>query len=277
MADYDYVVLGHVTVDVRADDGGRTPGGTALYSGLQAARLGLRTLIVTAGHRSELGPLLAPYRDELDVVIQPRPHTTTFVTRGIGERRRQQRLFWAGELTAPGELDASIVHVAPVARETGAWRVTDSTFVGVTPQGLVREWSDAGDPSHIALDSRRLPPRCDALVLDVVERGFAAATVATLAGAGVVVAVTAADDGVELLLGQQSVTLPALPVEVVEDLGAGDVFAAAFFTRLREGADPVAAANFGQAAAALRLAGASPAAVATRAAIEARAAGSAPA
>ncbi len=274
VADYDYIVLGHITVDVRAGDGRRTPGGSALYSGLQAARLGLRTQIITAGHRSELGPLLTPYRDEFDVVIQPRPHTTTFVTSGTGETRRQQRLMWAGELADPGDLDAAIVHVAPVARETGSLRVAETSFVGVTPQGLVREWSEAGDPSHIALDSRRLPERCDAIVLDVVELQFAAATVTTLVRAGVLVAVTAADDGVELLLGDRNVALPALPVDVVEDLGAGDVFAAALFTRLREGADPVAAANFGQAAACLRLAGAGPAAVATRAAIEARAAAS---
>jgi sugar/nucleoside kinase (ribokinase family) len=193
------------------------------------------------------------------------------VTSGIGEARRQQRLFWAGELADPGALDAAIVHVAPVARETGPLLVAAPSFVGVTPQGLVREWSDAGDPSHVALDSRRLPPRCDAVVLDVVERGFAAATVTTLARAGVVVAVTAADDGVELLVGEDSIALPALPVDVVEDLGAGDVFATALFARLREGADPVAAANFGQAAACLRLAGVGPAAVATRAEIEARA------
>ncbi|HEV3055691.1 MAG TPA: PfkB family carbohydrate kinase [Solirubrobacteraceae bacterium] len=272
MAEYDYIVLGHITVDVRAADGRRTPGGSALYSGLQAARLGMRTQIITAGHRSELGPLLAPYRDEFDIVIQPRPHTTTFVTSGIGEIRRQQRLMWAGELADPGELDAAIVHVAPVARETGPLRAADTSFVGVTPQGLVREWSAGGDPFYVALDSRQLPERCDAIVLDVIEHEFAAATVSTLVRAGVLVAVTAADDGVELLLGERSVALPALPVDVVEDLGAGDVFAAAFFCALREGAGPIDAANFGQSAACLRLAGAGPAAVATRAAIEAHSA-----
>jgi sugar/nucleoside kinase (ribokinase family) len=49
------------------------------------------------------------------------------------------------------------------------------------------------------------------------------------------------------------------------------VFAAAFFVALRGGEDPVAAANFGQAAACLRLGGSGPPAVASRAEIEARA------
>jgi sugar/nucleoside kinase (ribokinase family) len=266
--DYDYIALGHITVDVRAETGRRTPGGSALYSGLQAARLGLRTLIVTAGDRDEIEPLLAPYRNEFDLVVQPRPQTTTFVTEGIGELRRQQLAAWAGEMSDPGELDAAIVHVAPVARETGPVATAPGTFVGVTPQGLVRRWDDAGEPSHVALDSRRLPRLCNAIVLDQLELTFAAATVATAVRDGVVVAVTAADDGVELLTGDASVRLPALaPVALVEDLGAGDVFAAAFFVALRDGVDPVSAANFGQAAACLRLAARGPAAVADRAAI----------
>jgi sugar/nucleoside kinase (ribokinase family) len=83
--------------------------------------------------------------------------------------------------------------------------------------------------------------------------------------------VTAADDGVELQLADGNVNLSVLrPAAVVEDLGAGDVFATALFVALRDGVEPVAAANFGQAAACLRLGGVGPAAVADRAAIEAR-------
>ncbi len=269
--DYDYIVLGHLTVDVRAETGARAPGGSVLYSGLQAARLGLRTLIITAGDRDEIERLLAPYRDELDVIVQPRPDTTTFVTSGIGDTRRQQLVAWAGELTDPGELEAAIVHVAPVARETGPFAAVPGAFVGVTPQGLIRRWDDSGEPFHVALDSRRLPLRYDAIVLDQLESTFAAAIVATDARAGVVVAVTAADDGVELQLADGNVSLPALrPAAMAEDLGAGDVFATALFVALHDGVEPVAAANFGQAAACLRLGDVGPAAVPDRAAIEAR-------
>lgn len=271
MSDYDYIALGHVTVDVRADTGARSPGGSVLYSGLQAARLGLRTLIITAGDRDEIRRLLEPYADELDLLIQPRPHTTTFVTSGIGETRRQQLLAWAGELDQVDALAASIVHVAPVARETGRVAPVPGTFVGVTPQGLLRSWDPDGTPTHVALDSRRLPVRYDAIVLDRLERTYAAAIVRTDAQAGVVVAITAADDGVQLELIDGTLALPALaPAAVVEDLGAGDVFAAAFFVALHSGQEPVQAAMFGQAAACLRLGEAGPQAVPDRAAIEAR-------
>jgi sugar/nucleoside kinase (ribokinase family) len=271
VSDYDYIALGHVTVDVRAETGARSPGGSVLYSGLQAARLGLRTLIVTAGNRDEIERLLEPYAGEVDLLIRPRPHTTTFVTSGVGQTRRQQLVAWAGELGDVETLDGEIVHVAPVARETGRVAPVPGTFVGVTPQGLVRSWDRAGAPSHVALDSRRLPVRYDAIVLDRLERAFAAAIVTTDAQAGVIVAVTAADDGVELELIDGTVALPALaPAAVVEDLGAGDVFAAALFVALCGGQDPVQAAMFGQAAACLRLGGSGPPAVADRAAIEAR-------
>ena len=50
---FDYAAVGHVTVDVLAD-GTRRAGGTALYSALQASRLGLRTVIVTQGVAGEI-------------------------------------------------------------------------------------------------------------------------------------------------------------------------------------------------------------------------------
>src|SRR6202000_3354615 len=64
-----YLAVGHVTVDV-LDDGERRPGGTALYSALQAARLGLKAAILTRGEEHELRGLLEPFADELEVLIQ---------------------------------------------------------------------------------------------------------------------------------------------------------------------------------------------------------------
>jgi sugar/nucleoside kinase (ribokinase family) len=68
----------------------------------------------------------------------------------------------------------------------------------------------------------------------------------------------------------------ALPVptaaaeEPGDDMGAGDVFAAAFFTALREGQPARDAATFAGAAAALRIAGAGASAIAARTEIESR-------
>jgi sugar/nucleoside kinase (ribokinase family) len=265
-AEHDYVVIGHVTVDVDAATGARKPGGTALYSGLQAARLGWRTLVVTAGEPDELGELLAPFAGEFELLVQARESTTTFVTSGSGPRRSQRRVGWAGAIADPGPIDARIVHIAPVARETGAITAAPGSFVGVTPQGLIRSWDATGAPGFVALDPALMPARYDALVLDEVERTFCEPAVSAAARAGVTVAVTAAERGVTLL--GPDVQLPALePTALIEDLGAGDVFSAAFFIALNEGLDQLGAARFGQAAACLRLGGAGAAAVAGREAI----------
>jgi sugar/nucleoside kinase (ribokinase family) len=57
---------------------------------------------------------------------------------------------------------------------------------------------------------------------------------------------------------------------LLDDMGAGDVFAAAFFIALSDGRDARAATAFANAAAAVRLSGFGPDAVGDGAAIEAR-------
>jgi hypothetical protein len=262
-ADHNYVVVGHVVVDVEEGTGTRSPGGTALYSGLQAARLGCRTLVITAGDPDELQGLLAPYASEFDLIVQPRASTTTFLTSGLGLERTQRRTEWAGEIEDPGLIASPIVHIAPVAHETRAIRTGSGTFVGVTPQGLIRRWDADGAPAYVALDPALMPSRFDALVLDVLERTYCASVVDAAATAGIAVAVTAGADGVELV--KDGTRLPAIElVTVAEDLGAGDVFSAVFFIALHEGHGPIAAAQLGQQAAAIRLAGRGPGAVAPR-------------
>ena len=65
------------------------------------------------------------------------------------------------------------------------------------------------------------------------------------------------------------VQAPAV-AEPREDLGAGDVFAAAFFVALHEGLPPERAAGFAGAAAGIRIEGSGADAIGNRSAIEAR-------
>jgi hypothetical protein len=281
---YDYTTVGHVTIDVLAADGSRQPGGTAFYSALQAARLGLRALILTRGVPAEIERLLAPHRDELDLRVLPAEHTTTLQTVGEGLARHQRLLAWAGPIEGPIEVDTAILHLAPVARETpSAWRGAPpphaaggppphTEFVGLTPQGLVRDWDATGEIRLDPLRPERLPERCDAWVLSERERECCAKSAARAAAAGAVVAVTAGANPTELQLpGGELLHVPVPPIAApVEDLGAGDVFAAALFVALREGLPPARAAAFANAAAAVRIAAVGPGAIGDRAAIEAR-------
>jgi sulfofructose kinase len=89
---------------------------------------------------------------------------------------------------------------------------------------------------------------------------------------GALIAVTAGSGPNELLL-ENGLTVE-LAVErlqrPLDDLGAGDVYASALFVFLAEGMAPTEAARRANAAAALRIAGVGPAAIATLEAIEER-------
>ncbi len=271
---FDYTTIGHVTIDV-FEDGSRRAGGTAFYSALQAARLGRRALIVTRGRASEIEALLEPYRDELALRVLPAEHTTTLRTSGTGARRSQRVLAWAGPIAEELVLDTAILHLAPVARESpGSWRGR-ARFVGLTPQGLARQWSAPGGEITQARPTRAaaaVAGRCDALVVNEHERVSCARLIATAGAAGAVVAVTAgAHPNTILAPGGEALELdvPALE-DPVDDLGAGDVFAAAFFIALSDGRSPRDAAGFANAAAAVRMRGAGAGAIGDREAIDAR-------
>jgi sugar/nucleoside kinase (ribokinase family) len=248
---FDYTTIGHVTCDV-LEDGTRRPGGGAFYSALQAARLGQRTLIITQGNPAEMDELLAPYRDELEVRVLSAKNTTTLATSGSGSQRRQRVLAWAGAITEAVEVDTAILHLAAVARETPTRWSGRADFVGLTPQGLVREWTEDGEVSLTLPDPRMLPQRADALVISDRERDSCEELIA---GANIV-AVTAGAEPTEVRLADGTVEhVPASTSgEPRDDLGAGDVFAAAFFIALRDGKAPAEAAAYGNAAAAVRIA-----------------------
>jgi hypothetical protein len=281
-----------VTIDV-LPDGSRRPGGTAFYSALQAARLGRRTRIVTRGRPEDLEELLEPYRSELEMTIIPAACTTTLHTSGRGEARSQRMLAWAGTLAQDIAVDSAILHLAPVARETPTrWRGA-AGFVGLTPQGLVRHWpgrdgeisltappaagasgpsaAGARAPGRGITEALALADRCDAIVVSRKERAACARLIAAAREGGAVVAVTAGPRPSTILLADGgSLQAPVPSIEQArEDLGAGDVFAAAFFVELSTGSLPGDAAAFASAAAAVRMQGAGPDAIGTRPAIEA--------
>ena len=92
------------------------------------------------------------------------------------------------------------------------------------------------------------------------------------AARGAILAVTAESESTTIQLpGAETLAVPVPAIDrVSDDLGAGDVFAAAFFVALQEGQPAAAAAAFANAAAAVRIAGAGAGAIGDRAAIEQR-------
>ena len=214
--------------------------------------------------------LLSPYTEELDVYVLPAQSTTTLATWGAGGARVQCVRAWAGPIEEPladrPDVQASIAHFAPVARETTFETWLEAEFVGLTPQGLVRSWGADGRIRSAALQEGMLPRRIDAAVLSSDEQDDCAPLLARgTEASNAVVAVTAGSGPVELHMADgETAEVPSIAVDRArEDLGAGDVFAAAFFIALQQAEPPERAARFASAAAALRLvAGEGPAAVA---------------
>lgn len=270
---FDYISVGHVTVDI-LEDGSHRPGGTALYGALQASRLGLSSLIVTRGDQSEIEGLLEPWAGEFELRVQPADRTTTLATSGRGAERNQQLIAWAGPIEADGPLACAILHLAPVADELPERWPTGGRLLGLTPQGLARTWPAAGGTMRLSPPDANALTQAEgaqAIVLSEQERDICDELIRRTRAAGALIAVTAGERPATILPPRgEPLELPVRRIEEpADDLGAGDCYAAALFTGLAEGRSPAEAGELASAAAALRILGIGPGAVAARPEIEA--------
>jgi sugar/nucleoside kinase (ribokinase family) len=278
-----YLVIGQIVCDIQPDGSG-VLGGTALYSALTAARLGWRVGVLTRGRYGERidgvdVPSLAPYSEEITIVTQEADSPTFFVNEYHGGRRTQTVRNWAGAIDLrglpPHWANARVIHLGPVAREIDPHQAMSLTpdFLGITPQGWMREWplERGGRVHHVPL---RLPPellaRTDTIVVSDEEIAQARHVVEWV-GARRIGVVTLGENGCNLLYAGHRAALPGYPVKTVDLTGAGDVFAAAFFTKASDrSVSPVTAGTYANLVAALSLRGIGPGSVPAIAEIEER-------
>lgn len=246
----DYLVIGHMTRDL-LQGGGFTAGGTVSYAACTARALGCRVGVITS-----TGPDLDPGQvlTGVHIVSSPAAATTTFENIYSSEGRRQLLHSVASPLTPellPSHWSVSrpqgVVHIGPVAREcaTSFVHAFGDAFIGVTPQGWMRQWDSSG---YVRMgeweEAETVLARADAVVLseeDVLGDHLVIAHFAALAR---LLVVTQGAAGCSLYLDGRVHHFPALSVREVDPTGAGDVFAAAFFVALRRNGDPYAAARF---------------------------------
>jgi sugar/nucleoside kinase (ribokinase family) len=272
----DYLAVGHITID-HIPGVGQVFGGSALYAALLAARFGLRAAVLTRGRfdnleSPELRDALTRYANEVDVIVQESDEPTTFTNRSHAGRREQTIHSWAGEIDLnglpPHWRSSRIIHLAPVAQEIDVRRAgrLSPGFYGLTPQGLMRTWrSEQG--GRVTLGPLRLPfeflGRIDAMVLNSEEQSLARDEVEVV-GSRSLVAITRGAAGVQLHDRGQQRQLPAFPVNVVNDIGAGDVFAAALFIMRAERNGTIPSATLASAAASVLIERGGPDGVPTR-------------
>jgi sugar/nucleoside kinase (ribokinase family) len=267
----DYLIIGHVARDITPD--GWTWGGTAYYSAITAQRLGARVGVVTAV--AEADALRAALPD-IDLHIVPTERTTTFENRYRGDERDQILHHAAPPLTL-ADIPAAwrttrLIHIAPIAQEIApeVLPALADSFLGVTPQGFLRDWNAAGKVGYRPLaDEDTRFATVDVLVFSAEDVGHDLAAMQALIKTVPLAVVTQASDGVSVYHQGQVYPMPSRPATVVDPTGAGDVFAAAYFLDLYQHRHPLEAAAFANVVASFAIEAQGTAGIPTRAHVSA--------
>lgn len=241
----DYLVIGHVARDLTPS--GVQLGGTVAYSALTAQALGLRVGIVTAA-----GPdiLLEPLHD-VPLFLIKSISSTTYENIYKDNRRIQYLRSQAAQIDFDQipEVwrDAAIVHLAPIANEIGTdlSKRFSTTFLGLTPQGWMRQWDSDGLVSTCEWkDSESALSQANAIVISREDVNGDDEIVEHMAGLTRILVITEGADGAVLYWHGDRRRFPAPTVQEVDATGAGDIFATAFFVRLWNTRDPWEATRF---------------------------------
>src|SRR5512138_162981 len=222
----DYLVLGHVTEDITPN--GPRLGGTAAYSALTARALGLRVGVVTSASQS----LSLSVLDGIPVVRVPSPHTTTFENVYTRQGRLQTLHHRATPIPFEAVPDAwrsaPIVHLGPVIHEidpADAARFSAS-LLGLTPQGWMRTWDDAGhvEPQRWA-SAELLGALAGAVAISREDVGGDEEIIEAFAHHTRILAVTEGPAGSVLYWNGDRRRFRAPEMAELDGTGAGDVYA----------------------------------------------------
>ena len=241
----DYLMIGHLTKDLGPK--GYSIGGTAAYSALTAHALGLKVGIVTSwGGDLDLAPLKPIPLAGLEAEA-----STTFENLETPQGRTQ-RIFQVAEpldyyLIPDRWRSTPIVHLGPIAQEVEPTVLTrlEENFIGITPQGWLREWDESGlvKPSEWP-EARYVLNRSNVAVISAHDFGFDQSRLEELASACDLLAITQGDGPIEVYWRGEFRQFHPPSVEVVDTTGAGDIFAAVFFIHFYRTEDPWESAEF---------------------------------
>jgi hypothetical protein len=247
----DYLAIGHITIDVTP--AGPRLGGSAAYAALTAQALGWKAGIVTSwAEELPLGPLA-----DLPTVNLGADQSSSFeniyTSKGRIQRYHGNAAFLEFHMIPEAWRSARILHLAPVAREVSPriLKYFKDSFLGVTPQGWLRQWDTAG---HVTSDDweegEHVLSLADAAVLSIEDIHQDQAQIERLAAACPLLVATEGESGATLYSHGQAQHIPASATKAIDPTGAGDIFAAAFFSRLYQNGEPIEAARFATALAA---------------------------
>ncbi len=241
----DYLAIGHLSHDLTPN--GPQLGGSVAYAARTARAMGLRVGIVTS-HSNDVD--LTP----LEGIACHHVHATASTT-FIIENTPQGRQLHLTNLATPLRWEhiptkwrrASIIHLAPIAQEFSPSIAQHfaGRFIGVTPQGWLRQWQDDGriTPTTWA-HAQEVLSWATAAVVSLEDLNGDESQAIAWAKIVPVLVVTQGAQGAVLYWQSERRHIPAPTVSEIDATGAGDIFAAAFFVRLYHTRDPLEAARF---------------------------------
>jgi hypothetical protein len=239
-----YLLVGALTRDLTKD--GFRYGGTVAYAGLTAMALGYDIKVLTTCAPDE------PVRELLPgatIHILDSLTTTTFRNWDTPSGRIQQ-LHAAARHIQPNMVQqtfysADIIHIAPVADEC-PWKLLEVFPKGrlvASLQGWFRTWDSSGLVYHQNVSPEQLAGFY-AVVLSLEDLDGDLAYARACAGVVPIFVVTDGHRGARLFWQGSELIFPAPEAQEKDPCGAGDIFAAAFFSALDQGNSPRAAIRF---------------------------------
>jgi sugar/nucleoside kinase (ribokinase family) len=241
----DYLVIGHLAQDLTPH--GPELGGTAAYAALTAKAFGLRVGIVTAlGPEASVGIL-----EGIQMVSVPSDRSTTFENIII-PNGRQQFIHSIAASIHIGQVpqiwrETPIVHLGPIAQEVepNLVRYFPNSFLGVTPQGWLRDWNKDGRVSPGEWpEASFVLQRTSAAVLSIEDVQGNEERIEEMVSSVRTLVVTEGAAGARVYWNGDLRYFRPPTVTEIDAIGAGDIFAAAFFIQLNRTHNPWEAAQF---------------------------------
>lgn len=241
----NYLLIGHITLDITSQ--GYQLGGTATYSGLTAAALGYQVGLVTNfGGEIELDSL-----SDIHLQVKSVAQSTIFENISTPDGRQQilhnQAEPIVKEQIPPAWMNAQIVHIGPVADEVDAELIDlfKGNWLCITPQGWMRRPNPDGTVQHAPWKGyQHVLENSTASVMSIEDVNFNEDLIQTYSQYGNIIAVTEGYQGARIYWRGDVRRFKAPPNDEADPTGAGDIFAACFFHRLRQTRDPWSAARF---------------------------------
>lgn len=231
------------------EDGSVVIGGTAAYAALTAVALDYSVGILTSASSDFDFSKLASVAD---IVVKPAPVTTTFQNVYI-EGGRHQMIYELANTLTPFDLPETwkapiIAHIGPVFGECDLdffEKFRPETYIGVTLQGWLRQnLSDGRVEPKLRVDDMDFLHKVSAVIIseDDIQGDWQYAQ--WLANSTPLLVVTRGFRGGYIYENNQRTAFAAPQVSEYNPTGAGDIFAAAFFSAAVKGSNAHAASLY---------------------------------